>query len=114
MSDRVILTFGEDVEEAACSESDCANRWRCTLHGEESAEIVKGFKPSAELVIAGGKGTLTCHDYWQGRKEHSFRAGVLIHTNAIAGERPRRGVRMPTGDRVMDRMTGADGSDLSA
>ncbi len=35
-------------------------------------------------------------------------------TNAIAGESPRRGVRMASGDRAMDRLTGADEDDLSA
>ncbi len=37
-----------------------------------------------------------------------------VCTNAIAGESPRRGVRTPSGDRVMDRITGADRSNLRA
>lgn len=38
----------------------------------------------------------------------------VFRTNAIAGEAPRRGVRTPTGDRAIDKMSGADRSDLSA
>ncbi len=50
-----------------------------------------------------------------GRK-YRFPIGKLSesHTNAIAGESPQRGARMPSGDRVMDRTTGADRSDLRA
>ena len=63
MSSRVILTINADEEgEAACGENDCANRWRCMLHPEKSNS--KQYRPSAELVMAGEKATLTCHDYW--------------------------------------------------
>ncbi len=70
MSSRVILRFGVDEEEAACGEDNCAKRWRCMLHGMGRAETPKSFKPRAELVVADGKGTLTCQDYWQEKGEH--------------------------------------------
>ena len=76
MSDRVILQFGTDEgEEPACSESDCANRWRCMLHAATAADAHKCFRPSAELVVVAGKGTLTCHDYWQGKGESDGGSG---------------------------------------
>lgn len=71
MSDRVILQFGNDDEsEYSCGENDCANRWRCMLHTTHvMVGTDKSFKPGAELVVVEGRGTLTCHDYWQGKGE---------------------------------------------
>lgn len=68
MSSRVIRAAPGDEEEFSCGEDDCKFRVGCMLHREEDGGP-KRFKPTAELVIAGGKGMLTCHSYSKGERD---------------------------------------------
>lgn len=65
-------------------------------------EILGLIRKAAEKVSAGNM-------------QHCFpiKPPPRSFTNAIAGESPGRGVRMPSGDRGMDKITGADRGDLS-